>query len=242
MDKTKFKRIFPKLRISYTLLSMFRANPAIITNPETVAKYLLGVQQGKTNEMQWGSYVHEFMEKSPPKGLQYMLGEDILKNKKYETEKKLTYSLSDKCDLVGVLDLLTDDCFVDYKTGHTPPDNSQLEFYSMLLDKNNMKRTKAMFLNVDMVVKGKSMKYMFEDSKLQEADDFERWEYVRSLITSAKEEQDKYAICTLTRLAKLPDTYDSVITKSQKVEKILLKFIEKDLLQYYKQFRIEGFL
>lgn len=242
MDKTKFRRIFPKLRISYTLLSMFRANPGIITNPETVAKYLLGVQVGKTNEMQWGTYVHEFMESSPPKGLQYLIGVDTLKDKKYEVEKKLAYPLSKETDLVGVLDLLTEDCFVDYKTGHTPPDNSQLEFYYMLLQKNNLSVDKAMFLNVDMIVAGKSMKYQFEECKLQEGDDYEKWEYIRSLIKSAKEEQDKYAICTLTRFTKLPKTYDSILAKAKKVEKILLEFIDKDLIKYYKQFRTEGFL
>ena len=242
MDKTKFKRLYPKLRISHTLLSMFRANPATVTSPEAVAKYLLGVKQTGTNEMKWGSYVHEFVENNPPKGLQYLIGEDILKNKLYYTEKKLTYSLSESTDLVGMIDLLTSECFVDYKTGHTPPDNSQLEFYSLLLDKNNLWRDKAMFLNVDMVVAGKSMKYLFEEARLTEGDDHERYQYIKSLIASAKDTKDKYAICTLTRLVTLNKSYNSTLAKARKVEAILNRFIDKDLIQFYKSFRTKGLL
>lgn len=121
----QYKRIFPKLKLSYTLYKLWlRKDYSAIWN------YLTGLGEAYTSTaMDNGKDVHKYLEEH---SILPAVRELIGKTKKYKKEWKIEKEM-DLYKLVGILDLSTPKIIIDYKSGKSQSGyDRQLSFYAYL--------------------------------------------------------------------------------------------------------------
>jgi len=132
MDLSRFKnyrRLYPRIRLSWSLYKNWARGDYI-----NVWKYLLGMETVKSDALQKGKVVHQYIEETNiPSKVKYILGDSFINND-ISQEKKIEVNMNGYV-VVGVIDLLISDYVVDWKTGSLNGYASQLKLYSWLVKK-----------------------------------------------------------------------------------------------------------
>jgi len=132
----KFRRLYPRLRFSWSLFYKYLRNDWL-----GIWQYLTNTEVAPTKAMVKGKFIHEILEKLPmEKTIQEYLAIEVLD---FVKEGKLELDVDHviPTTLVGILDLVvrtkTGDLIVDYKTGKTPLNSyrKQLLFYAIVSER-----------------------------------------------------------------------------------------------------------
>ncbi len=134
MDFSKYKnfrRIYPKLRLSWSLYLLYARN-----DWGGIWGYLTDQYKPATDKQNMGSMAHEWIKK---KGYKKIIGIErivpiigLVDVKRVSQEKKIIKELED-CSIVSVPDLNTKRVVVDWKTGKMTGYEQQMQLYMWMI-------------------------------------------------------------------------------------------------------------
>lgn len=243
---TKYRRLYPKIRLSHTLLEKFRKNAASFPTSEEAVRYLLGIRGAQGIHMELGSYAHDFMDSTQkyPHGLKYLFtGENRKKllAGDFETEKKLVIPFGEYSELVAQPDMILGDALVDYKTGTSTPKPSQLQLYHYILSRAGYNIRSAVFVNIDLIVNGYSVKALMEEAKISGLVEYDLWarqrEIVHGAIASDKQKTVLGIFNSFVSFAGYSLYETEIEEKARNVERLILGYLPE--LANYEAYYIE---